>query len=39
MCRLRNDLKSDERLDAVPPLAGALVAFVSLLIVLAIIAR
>ena len=39
MCRLRADLKWDERLDAVPPLAGALLAFVSLLIVLAIIAR
>jgi hypothetical protein len=39
MCRLKTDLKWDDRLDAVPPLAGALIAFVSLLIVLAITAR
>ena len=33
MCRMNGQSKWDERLDAIPPLAGTLVAFISLLFV------
>jgi hypothetical protein len=36
MCRMKAHLKWDDRLDAIPPLAGSLVAFISLFVVLAI---
>jgi len=39
MCLTKRHLKWDDRLDAIPPLAGSLVAFISLLIVLAIAVR
>ena len=39
MCRMKGHLHWDDRLDAVPPLAGTLLAFVSLFIVLMIVMR
>ena len=33
MCRMKARSKWDDRLDAIPPLAGTLVAFISLLFV------
>jgi len=33
MCRIKAQPKWDDRLDAIPPLAGTLVAFISLLFV------
>jgi hypothetical protein len=33
MCRMKTQPKWDDRLDAIPPLAGTLVAFISLLFV------
>lgn len=33
MCRTKSQPKWDDRLDAIPPLAGTLVAFISLLFV------
>jgi hypothetical protein len=39
MCRIRAHLKWDDRLDAIPPLAGSLLALISLFIVLTIVAR
>ena len=33
MCRMNGRSEWDERLDAIPPLAGTLVAFISLLFV------
>lgn len=36
MPRMKADLKWDDRLDALPPLAGSLIAFISLAIVLTI---
>jgi hypothetical protein len=39
MCRMKADLKWDDRLDAFPPLAGALFAFLSLFFVLMIVMR
>ena len=39
MCRMKAQLKWDDRLDAIPPLAGTLVAFISLLFVAIIVMR
>ena len=39
MRRTKAHLKWDDRLDAVPPLAGTLVALISLFIVLMVVAR
>ena len=39
MCLTKLHSNWDDRLDAIPPLAGSLVAFVSLLIVLLVMAR
>jgi hypothetical protein len=39
MCRIRAELKWDDRLDAIPPLAGSLLALISLFIVLTLVAR
>jgi hypothetical protein len=39
MCRMKADLKWDDRLDAIPPLAGTLFAFLSLFFVLMIVMR
>jgi hypothetical protein len=39
MCRIRAHLQWDDRLDAIPPLAGSLLALISLFIVLTIVAR
>jgi hypothetical protein len=39
MCRIRAHLKWDDRLDAIPPLAGSLLALISLFIVLTLVAR
>ena len=39
MCRMKAGPKWDDRLDAIPPLAGTLVAFISLLFVAMIVMR
>ena len=39
MCRMKAPPKWDDRLDAIPPLAGTLVAFISLLFVAMIVMR
>jgi hypothetical protein len=39
MCRMKARPKWDDRLDAIPPLAGTLVAFISLLFVAMIVMR
>jgi hypothetical protein len=39
MCRMKAHLKWDDRLDAIPPLAGALFAFLSLFFVLMVVMR
>ena len=39
MCLAKLHPNWDDRLDAIPPLAGSFVAFISLLIVLTIVAR
>ena len=39
MCRMKTHLKWDDRLDAIPPLAGALLAFLSLFFVLMVVMR
>jgi hypothetical protein len=39
MCRIRAHMQWDDRLDAIPPLAGSLLALISLFIVLTIVAR
>ena len=39
MCRIRAELKWDDRLDAIPPLAGSLLALISLFIVLTLVVR
>ena len=39
MCRIRAHLQWDDRLDAIPPLAGALVALISMFVVLTLVVR
>jgi hypothetical protein len=39
MCRMKAHQKWDDRVDAIPPLAGALFAFLSLFFVLMVVMR
>jgi hypothetical protein len=39
MCRMKAHLRWDDRLDAIPPLAGPLIALISMFIVLTLVVR
>ena len=39
MCRMKTHLRWDDRFDAIPPLAGALVALISMFVVLTLVVR